>query len=74
VPISRFFPASDWQKARDDHAGVNLGLARLVDIGSYCSLAADTLVASAMIAFCPIAGKCQKMTIAKDVSEVAGKL
>jgi len=74
MPVARSLPGSDWQKARGDHARDNLGLARLVGIRSCRNLAADTLVASATIALCPIEGKCQKSIIAKDVSEIPGKL
>jgi len=74
VPISRSFPASDWQKARGDHAPVKLGLARLVNIRSCCSSTADTLVASAAIALCPIGGNRQKITVIKAGLEIPEKL
>ena len=73
MPISRSFPASDWQKARGDHARDSLGLARLAGIRSCSSLAEYKLFGGATIALCPIAGKRQRSTIAKDVSEIPGK-
>jgi hypothetical protein len=74
MPIPWSLPQSDWQKARRDHARDILGLARLLNIRACRTSAADMLVASTAIALCPIAGKCPKSVIAKDVSEIPGKL